>query len=149
MPVRTRGGRWAARRLQATTNSSKDQVEMTSEDAVRGLGLVPLDEAVVAGGRLEGHPGPLGRHARQNDCHPPGTLEAEHVGVVHHPHQLLPLRRTVLRAERRGKSLESCPPSKVVDGLGQDGLQGVFQKVSSAKVKLCPLSRVIDELGQF
>ena len=61
--------------------------------------FIGLDEAVVAGGRLEGHPGPLGRHARQNDRHPQGTLEAEHVGVVHHPHQLLPLRRTVLRAE--------------------------------------------------
>ena len=77
------------------------------QDAVQVLGLVPLDQPIVLGQRGEVSPLALGAHAGQHHwwwsvsivfkavsswvtCHPPGPLEAQHVGIVEHPGNLLP-----------------------------------------------------------
>ena len=77
------------------------------QDAVQVLGLVPLDQPIVLWQRGEVRPLALRAHAGQHHwhvqwvlclkgvsswvtCHPPGPLEAQHVGIVEHPGDLLP-----------------------------------------------------------
>ena len=71
------------------------------ENALHGLGLVPLDQAIVGGAGLEGHPLALRGHAGQYHSHPPRTLEPQNVRLIHHTNQLLALAWTILQGKRK------------------------------------------------
>lgn len=93
------------------------------QDGLHVFGLVPLNQAVAGRCGLEVDATTVWRHPWHHHSHPARPLEPQHIGVVNHPHQLLPLATSVLQRDKQRMNTLSIGPKKpnIFDAFNQMG----------------------------